>query len=317
MGASSSIAGGATTVAFCISTYQRPAGLARLLGSIATLVVPEGVSIRVVVVDNDADASAREVVEAAGAGVRWPLAYVVEARRGIPFARNRSLTEAGAVDFVSFVDDDEELDPQWLSRMLDALRRHDADAVICPVVAVFDEPAPAWVVAGGFFDRVRFATGERIPAWATDSGASLVRRGSFRGDHDRFDEGFLTGSDRLFFTKLERDGGRIVWADDTWIREFHPPSRATARWLVRRAYRTGNVRSLVTMVIDRPGPWRRVRRAGFGVSRIVSGIVLTIVGVVRGREHMVFGMRRVANGLGLIAGVAGVRFNEYRAVHGS
>lgn len=305
-----------TTVAFCISTFRRPHGLARLLDSIGALTVPEGVEVRIVVVDNDAAGSASDVVTRFAATVPWPVHSVIETRRGIPMARNRSIAEAGDADVFSFVDDDEELAPDWLATGLRVLQEHDAEAVVTPVVAAFEEEPPPWIVRGGFFDRPRFRTGERVESWAMDSGASLVRRRAFSGDHAGFDPGFLTGSDRLFFTKLERTGAKMVWADDTFIREFHPASRTSTRWLVRRAYRTGNVRSLVTLAVEAPGLYRRFRRACYGLYQLVAGVV-QLVTAGRARDRSVRALQRAANGLGLITGIAGMRFNEYRVVHGT
>jgi glycosyltransferase involved in cell wall biosynthesis len=305
-----------TSVAFCISTFRRPRGLARLLASIAAQKVPDGVTVRVVVVDNDADGSARSVTDAARPDLPGPLVYAVEPARGIPFARNRSIAEAGDADYLSFVDDDEELEPEWLDRTIAVLEAGHADAVVTRVVPVFEEEPPAWVRRGGFFDRKRFDTGQRVEAWAMDSGAALIRRATFRDDHAGFDTRFLTGSDRLFFTRLERSGGCMLWVDDTVIREHLPRSRSTARWILRRAYRTGNVRSLVTLDVESPRLLRRLRRAGYGVSRVLLGAGRLVVDLPRGRERVVEALRIVADGLGLITGIAGHRFNEYRVIHG-
>jgi len=76
--------------------------------------VPDWAEVVLCVVDNDAEGSGREVVEAfeAEAVGRMGVRYVVEARRGIPMARNRAVEvalEAGA-EAVVFVDDDETAD---------------------------------------------------------------------------------------------------------------------------------------------------------------------------------------------------------------
>ena len=69
---------------------------------------------RFVVVDNDADESSRAVVTAAK--LPWPVVYVVEPERGIPFARNRAVREAADSDFVVFIDDDEIPEPGMAAR---------------------------------------------------------------------------------------------------------------------------------------------------------------------------------------------------------
>ncbi|RZI88301.1 MAG: glycosyltransferase, partial [Microbacterium sp.] len=63
------------------------------------------------VVDNDPDASARDLVE--GLGVR----YVHEPRPGIAAVRNRAIVEAGDATAVVFIDDDEVPEPGWLKEL--------------------------------------------------------------------------------------------------------------------------------------------------------------------------------------------------------
>ena len=51
----------APDVSICIATYRRPAGLARLLASLAAMKRPSGCSVETIVVDNDARGSAADV----------------------------------------------------------------------------------------------------------------------------------------------------------------------------------------------------------------------------------------------------------------
>ena len=83
------------TVAICVATYARCEGLRQLLESLAALQLDEPApALRVVVVDNDAAASARAAVEGLK-GFPWPCEYVVEPQRGISAARNAAVRAAG------------------------------------------------------------------------------------------------------------------------------------------------------------------------------------------------------------------------------
>lgn len=66
-------AGSELRVAVCIATHQRPEGLGGLLHALDAQELPEGVRMRAVVVDNDPDASARDVCREAAGRVSYPL----------------------------------------------------------------------------------------------------------------------------------------------------------------------------------------------------------------------------------------------------
>ena len=132
----------------CIATYRRPRGLQRLLDGLQAQQLPqdEAPQVRVVVVDNDPEGSARELCEEARGWLRFPLVYVLEKRRGIPQARNTAVaTSLGEADFLAFVDDDEAPDPGWLMELLRVQQARGADAVAGPCVPLFEDGAPAWI----------------------------------------------------------------------------------------------------------------------------------------------------------------------------
>jgi succinoglycan biosynthesis protein ExoM len=81
-------------VSVCVATCGRPIGLAKLLGALEVLEIPPGTTLQIVVVDNDSSESARAVCDEAAARHAYSLRYVVEKRRGIPFARNAALAVA-------------------------------------------------------------------------------------------------------------------------------------------------------------------------------------------------------------------------------
>jgi glycosyltransferase involved in cell wall biosynthesis len=243
------------------------------------------------------------------------LRYVVEPRRGIPFGRNTAVATAGDADFIAFIDDDEVPEPSWLGELVRVQRATGAPVVTGPVVARFAEPPPDWISSGGFFDRSRFPDGGRAP-WGRTSNV-LVAREVFPTDVPPFNEDMVLtgGSDTHFFVRAELAGHAMVWADHAVVTETVPPSRATLGWLLRRQYRRGLVLTM-TMIDLRDSPVRRVRRALNGVLRLLAGLGLLATGLVRGRSTMVRGLQRLWFGAGLLAGLAGARYDEYRTIHG-
>jgi len=50
--------------------------------------------------------------------------------------------------------------------------------------------------------------------------------------------------------------------------------------------------------------------------RLLHGVVLVPVGIVRGRAALVDALQRVWFGAGQVSGLFGRRFDEYRVIHG-
>ena len=304
-------------LAVCALTYHRPEGLRRLLHRLEQLEVPHGNHMFVVIVDNDPEGSARELVESVAEDTSWDVLYENELERGISAARNaavRSGLNAGA-DAIVFIDDDEWPDADWLAEFIATQHATGADIVTGPVLPVFDEPAPHWVLAGGFFDRPRFPHNSTIP-YATTSSV-LMMSSCFDGRPVPFDPdfGLSGGSDTHLFAELSDAGCVMAWSDRAIVYEAIPASRVEASWLVRREYRRGQTLSRSLRRRNSSGA-RLFRRAVRGVLEMLTGCVGALVGVVGGRHHRVRGAQRAAFGAGMITGLLDFRYDEYRTIHG-
>lgn len=302
-------------VAVCVATYARPDGLTRLLDGLSAL--KTDACVRVVVVDNDAAGPSREACEARADKFPLGLRYEVEPQRGITYARNRAVAAAGTdVDFIAMLDDDEVPGRGWLEGLLRVQAKYEADVVAGPVLPYFPSMPAEWVQEGRFFDRPRYETGHELPHAHTHN--VLVRRSVFEKTGS-FDNRFaLTGGEDLqFFRRVKADGARIVWANDAAVEEWIPASRANVGWLLRRAYRSGATLGQVDR--DRPDalvarPMRIVR----GLGRATQGVLLTPVALVpwRGRQvRLVRALQLIWRGIGMVAGVLGGRYEEYRVTH--
>ena len=151
------------SVVICVATHRRPLGLERLVKGLDTLefttCAPRSVTI--VVVDNDPGKSAEATCKALEGASRFPLEYVSEPRRGIPFARNAAVYSARRLgaELLAFIDDDEVPEPAWLDQLLLVMHETGAGVVTGPVLPAFEEEVPEWIQRGGFFDRERHGTG--------------------------------------------------------------------------------------------------------------------------------------------------------------
>lgn len=290
------------SIAVLVCTYRRPEMLTALLDSLAAQ--RSSREFDVVVVDNDPAGSGQAAAEEAPIPVR----YVVEPEPGIAAARNRSLDEAGDVDTVVFVDDDETVEPDWLDALVATCERFDADVVTGPVFSVFPPHTPRWILRGGFMQRKNLPEGTVLAA--AKSGNTLVRTSILAGPPpQRFDAAFSRsgGSDTDLFWRLGERGARIVWSHGAVASEPVPDSRLSARWIARREFRGGAATGRMML---RSSP--RAVVFAKGALRTVVGAVRTVVGTVVNRGPRASDTKVMLFGAGLAASAFGVRTDEYR-----
>jgi glycosyltransferase involved in cell wall biosynthesis len=276
-----------------VLTYKRPRelslGLPLILQHVAELNAGGDIAARVVVIDNDPEASARGALEQLDSEL---LSYVVEPVPGISAGRNRALDEAAADDLLVFIDDDERPRAQWLVPLVDP-----------------------WIQAGRFFVRRRMPTGSPVEVAA--AGNLLLDMRQIRQSGVRFHLNFgLTGAeDTLFSRMLRQAGSQIVWCDESATTDFVPASRTTRRWVLLRAWSHGNSLALVDLHLADGLKLQLLVRLRFlarGLLRVGGGSGRYLLGVLsRSQQHQARGLRAVLRGAGMIAGAAGFAYLEY------
>ncbi len=289
---------GAVEVSVCCCTFRRPAGLARLLRSLHNL-SQASPRHELIVVDNDAEASALPTVQAARLeGMQ--LKYAVEPARGLARARNRSLQLATG-EYVAFIDDDEEATPRWLLELWREVVRSGADGGIGPVVPKFSDGAANWLADAGFFERARFPTGTRLRSELTRIGNALVARRPLMALPGPFDEryNFTGGEDGDVFARLIDAGCHFIAIDSAVVYEHLTPTRTTMRWLLKRRIRTGIDQSRLTAV-GPPVRRRRLRSAGSLARALrhgLAGLLLLPVARVSGFRRLLLAARHIGHAM--------------------
>ncbi|SOD71572.1 GT2 family glycosyltransferase [Jatrophihabitans sp. GAS493] len=293
------MAGPSVLVAVC--TYQRAQQLEDLLDSLIPAIA--GHQARVLVIDNDSKPSSEDLV--AAHAIRAD--YVHEPNPGIAQARNAAMSRMNEAEFIAFLDDDETVSPDWLARLLDCVEQFGTDVATGPVISLFPDGAPSWIVDGGFIQRSRMPSGTRLELAATNNVlmnvATLNRTGVTRFDVDFSRSG---GSDSEFFWRLRRKGGTIGWADDAVVSEEVPLERLTFRWVFKRGVRGGNVfgrlmrREHGRIYVFLHG----AALAGFGALRVLLAVVTG-----KGRRSKDF--QWLTHGLGVAQAALGSVVYEY------
>ena len=307
-----------------MATFRRPELLAALLPKIleqiehATVTAGLPSQYRVVVVDNDPEESARDAAESVDDS---RIRYAAEPRPGISNARNRILDEARDAEVLVLLDDDETPHAGWLVNLLSTYLEHDADAVSGPVRAVFDGEEDPWVTASGAYVeplREGVETGAVLPRAATNNlllDLRTVRRLGLRFDPRR---GLPGGGDSLFTGQLTRGGGRIVWCAKATVDDIVPAARNTRRFHLDRRF----AQSATTVRVDRllaEGSADRLRRSArwviIGGGQLAKGALQTLVARTQKDLHATArGERRIASGVGVLAGTLGLAASPYARV---
>lgn len=224
-----------THIDVCIATFKRPAMLLDLLASLLAQDL-DGIVMRIIVIDNDSDQSARAAVDNFRAAHPVEIVYDVEPRQNIALARNRALQHVRS-EYFAFVDDDESVCSIWLRALLESLNRHAADIAFGPLIRTLPATAPGW--AARYFNRTRRRTGETVQFGATNN--VLARRAILEDGKYRFDPAFgLTGGeDTDFFYRQHLSGRRLIWCDEAIATEPVAEARMTLTWVRRRGFRGG------------------------------------------------------------------------------
>ncbi len=295
-----------------VLTYRRTQYLPALLDALVEQAATVHPRAEVLVVDNDPDASAADVVLGwAGHGVR----YAHEPRPGISAARNRALTEASRAEVLVFIDDDELPCPGWLARLVGAWRTWGCAAVAGPVSSHLPAPASAWVAGTGVFDRRRETTGALVGG--AGAGNLLLDVAQVRRLGLAFDErlGLTGGEDTLFTHELVHRGGELRWCDEAEAVESVPADRVTRAWVLRRCFRSAGSWSRAEISLAAGAAGRLRTRAGI-LARAAVRLALALLALVPATVRRDAGARgaavaTLASYAGLVVGALGFVPREY------
>lgn len=258
-----------TTIDVCVATFKRPAMLSTLLASLRAQEL-DGICLRIIIIDNDAEQSARPVVDAFRAGINHEVVYDVEPQQNISMARNRALAHLKS-EYFAFIDDDESASPHWLRSLHESLHRYHADVAFGPVLCMLPIDAPDW--AEKCFRRPRSQTGTTRQFGG--AGNVMARRCVIDKSGARFNPAFgLTGGeDTDFFYRLHLSGCRLIWCDEAVAVEPVPDARLTLQWIRRRGFRGGQTYQRI--FVSRYSPFRKAGWFVTKTAQLLSGVVAT------------------------------------------
>lgn len=330
------------TVSVCICTYRRRDKLALLLDD---LLRQRRLPDQIVVVDNDRDGSARDVVEAFRARVKSDagidggegadgtgnsasgtssasghgaggidVVYAVQPEKNIALTRNATVAHATSY-WLAMADDDERAPEDWIANLLRTARSSQAHGVLGPAVPLVPDTAPDWIRRGRFYDWARFPTGTPVPTNAFRAGNLIVRRDAILAMQPMFDPAFgLTGGeDGDLLMRMHGAGYRFVWCDDAVVTEIVEPVRLTLGWILKRARRGGQdfARHVLGGKLGPATPARLVVFFLRAVLQMLLGGALAVLTLPLGRHRAVHWLARACANYGKLTALWGGRDLEY------
>jgi len=263
-----------------IPTYNRGVLLRRALESLLGAEAPDRLEVGITVVDNRSTDDTRAVVESFIPRFAGRLHYLYEAKPGRSNALNAGIA-ATRGDLVGMIDDDEEVDRQWLRTIESAFQDPGTDFIGGPYIPRWGAERPAWV-GRAYGSAIGWAeTTDTIEQYGPGceamvmGGNAVLRRtvlqrvGPYAVDLGRTPGGrLLSCEDDDMFARLLASGARGFYRPDLIIHHYVPPERLTKRYYRRWCFWRGV--SLALLDTKRPAPVRYL----FGVPRYMFGIAV-------------------------------------------
>jgi succinoglycan biosynthesis protein ExoM len=307
-------------VGICIATYRRREGALKWLEALGQqeftrLARPD---ISLVLASNEEDPGLQELVRAKSADlvtrVSWlEVIYATEARRGIPYARNLASQIAleQGVDYLVYVDDDEEPSPTWLEELLVCQQEVGADVIYGAVESRLEGVSAFWQGCAAFFEYPRYSRGMRLKHAYTHNVLVAARVFGMVGG---FDErwGLNGGDDNAFFRHAAAQGFSIVACPESVVVEIVGPSRANLNYFCRRSFRFGNSEGLLEVL----GPSLRGGRVICvlrSVGMLGVGFLRSLLALLSGDAKRILSAgSKILFAAGLLSGCLGWRYEIYR-----
>lgn len=306
-----------------ICTYKRPQMLKACLDSLMHQAVPTNWSVEILIVDNDANESARAMIENYQTRSRFSVSYFCEKNQGIPFARNRGCDESLAqnADWILFMDDDETADANWLIAYAEAMQKYQGDVYSGPVRYIFPQDYADWLGNKGDSETPDGALKRRA-----STNNALVRKNVFEsaGYNLRFDIDmtFTGGSDTDFFIRYEKMGGKIIHVRNAVVAEEVIANRLTIAWRLSRQYRSSTNRVYVNKKIMGTSKAIILALKEFLRHSLEGsiGLLISPIFVLKGKNifkrKYYHALRHLAKGVGSLTGIFNMQPEPYKSPDG-
>ena len=260
-----------------VSTYNRAESLIRTLHSVAQQDAPADIWECVVVNNASTDDTERRVAEFIAEHPQQNFRVVNESQQGLSFARNRGISESKG-RFVAFIDDDETINPEFISAYLKVFNEQCTFAAAGAVKAVYDNGRPVWMskypekmIANPFDLGKKVIT---ITSKITPAGGNMAFGREVFNVYGRFDTNLgrcgsklLGAEENDFFARIRSLGERVYYVPNAIVYHHIDSNRLTPEYFTRLAIGVGRSKrlraekdgSVAILLADEKKKWRYTR----------------------------------------------------------
>lgn len=314
-------------IAILVCTAQRPKMLVKCLKSLSKQTIAGQCELTIIVIENDAIQPTKPIVDSLNVGVFEPknidLIYDFEAKRGIPFARNKALEVCCKVapDYVLMIDDDEIAPANWIECHLQFMEEFQADIIRGQVYPVYDVSTPFAVKMAPKMKN----HGKLLKTCATGNVFFKFFIIDPKGLNLKFDNRFSQGhEDTEFFERAYKFGMRIINNEKSIVTETVPESRTKYSRFFMRNLQYGAVISY-ELILKR-GWFTAFRKQVFRFShvrRLIASTVAIFLALIlwpfsKKKSHrcMIYALKRYAKVFGSFYGLTGRQIRHWDKIDG-
>lgn len=278
-----------------ICSYNRGKYLPMVLDSLKVQDYPHH-SHEIVLVNNNSTDNTDEIIRSyQQANPNLPLLYVIEYNQGISYARNRGV-ETAKGDIIVFIDDDETVEPEFLTHVNDFFTQYpDAGISSGPVIPVYETEKPKWLshftmrLITGAYDKgnsIKLLGNKDYPGTghACFRKSLFIKYGAFDVSLGRKGSSLMGAEDKDFFLRLMNGGEKCYYLPSAKIYHHIPDSKLSDEFFRKLTHSMGKSERLRTKNLSENAFYKRLFAEGikwgasivlwswyFGTCRISKG----------------------------------------------
>jgi len=300
------------TCSVCIATYKRKLLLHNLLSSLLTQVLPSNIYLEIIVVDNDKDQSAKNIVSEFSQNKNASLLYFCQPIQNISLTRNIGINNSSG-QFIAIIDDDETADKYWIYNLINTIINYDADAVFGFVEPIFPAKIPIWVKQRELYFNESQETGSIAKATYTTNclfKSSLIKIYNIQFNHEY---GLSGGEDTFFFETLRDKGAKFVNCKEAVSYEVITVERAKFRYILAKSFQGGNTYARNQIALYKSKfKFMRIKMLFRGVAGTVLFFMQAAI-LIYDRKKVVRNFVKISANLGKVFASLNIIYKHYKS----